>query len=231
MKKLGLVFLALVIALGSLGAAYAMWKDSVEVTSTVNTGNVCIKITQQRVADNTGPFTQYVPNFTGEGHGYLNPPYDLTCNDAFAWNSDLQKYFWDLDKNVSWGQCDIRENGKLMFVELFDTYPSNFNEVGFYITNCGTIPVKIWKVEVLNAAGVKIGEITSAGSQWQFDFDGGGNDVEIQYGDNFNAQIEPGMGAPEFSFWIHTLQTATQNGDFQFGLRVIAANYNDPVFP
>ena len=44
MKKIGLLCLALVLALGTLGVAYAMWWDEVTIEGTVNTGSVEISI-------------------------------------------------------------------------------------------------------------------------------------------------------------------------------------------
>lgn len=44
MKKIGLLCLALVLALGALGVGYAMWWDEVTIEGTVNTGNVEISI-------------------------------------------------------------------------------------------------------------------------------------------------------------------------------------------
>ena len=43
-KKMGLMFLALVIALGGVGAAFAAWTDTLTITGTVNTGNVDLEI-------------------------------------------------------------------------------------------------------------------------------------------------------------------------------------------
>ncbi|NQT31570.1 MAG: hypothetical protein HQ588_04475 [Deltaproteobacteria bacterium] len=44
MKKIGLLCLALVLALGALGVGYAAWTDSIDITGTVNTGSVEIDI-------------------------------------------------------------------------------------------------------------------------------------------------------------------------------------------
>jgi len=44
MKKIGLLALALVLALGALGVGYAAWTDTVTITGTVNTGTLDIVI-------------------------------------------------------------------------------------------------------------------------------------------------------------------------------------------
>jgi len=43
-KKIGLLCLALVLALGALGVGYAKWTDTVNITGHVNTGNVDIEV-------------------------------------------------------------------------------------------------------------------------------------------------------------------------------------------
>ena len=44
MKKISMIMLALVVALGGLGVGYAMWSDSVTVSGTVTTGTVDLDI-------------------------------------------------------------------------------------------------------------------------------------------------------------------------------------------
>ena len=44
MKKIGLICLALVLALGTLGVGYAMWSDTVIISGNVTTGSVDIEI-------------------------------------------------------------------------------------------------------------------------------------------------------------------------------------------
>lgn len=46
MKRLGILFMVLVIALAGLGAAFAAWTDEIVITGTVNTGSVDIVIEQ-----------------------------------------------------------------------------------------------------------------------------------------------------------------------------------------
>ncbi len=44
MKKIGLLCLALVLALGALGVGYAAWTDTITIQGTVNTGSVDINV-------------------------------------------------------------------------------------------------------------------------------------------------------------------------------------------
>lgn len=46
MKRIGLICLALVLALGTLGAAYAAWIDTVTISGTVQTGSLDLVVTR-----------------------------------------------------------------------------------------------------------------------------------------------------------------------------------------
>lgn len=52
MKKIGLICLALVVALGTLGAAFALWSDTLFLEGTVNTGDIGLEWTQGDPYDN-----------------------------------------------------------------------------------------------------------------------------------------------------------------------------------
>jgi len=45
MKKIGLIAIAIVLALGALGIGYAAWTDVITITGSVNTGSVNLDIT------------------------------------------------------------------------------------------------------------------------------------------------------------------------------------------
>ncbi|GAI88098.1 unnamed protein product, partial [marine sediment metagenome] len=47
MKKLGLLCLTLVLALGTLGVGYAMWSDTLTITGDVNTGEFIVVFDSQ----------------------------------------------------------------------------------------------------------------------------------------------------------------------------------------
>lgn len=51
MKKIGLVVLALMLALGALGVGYARWSDTITISGTVNTGSVNINVVQYSGTD------------------------------------------------------------------------------------------------------------------------------------------------------------------------------------
>jgi hypothetical protein len=64
MKKIGLLMLTLVIALGALGIGYAAWTDEIDITGTVETGSVNIDVTGY-----SGTWVYKVPGGPNVGYG------------------------------------------------------------------------------------------------------------------------------------------------------------------
>ena len=46
MRKIGILALALVMAIGALGVGYAAWTDTIYINGTVNTGSVDLNVTE-----------------------------------------------------------------------------------------------------------------------------------------------------------------------------------------
>jgi len=225
MKKLGLLCLAIVMALGTMGIGYAMWFDTLNITGTVNTGRVSWSFVSVAVLDHLGPGNPpvYFPT--------TNP--DYTCAPV-GFVPGSQGYFWPSDKNVGWGEATIGGTGNdTITLNFYNTYPCYFNMVSFYVRNDGTIPIKVWKVEVLDNNGnvIKTFYSSNQSNYAALDLNNVDNlnapDVEIQYGDNFGAQIEPGPFFGEFSFWVHLLQPAPQNETLTFSLKLTAVQWNE----
>lgn len=224
MKKTMLISLALVLALGTLGVAYAMWQDDLTVKSNIKTGSVCIDISSQDVLDDIPP--------NGD---YLTQPFDWTCNDGFVQNAAGDDY-WSLNKNVSWGKCEIAADGKSMVVVLHDTYPSNFNEVTLHIRNCGTIPLKIQETDVYKwdgAAWVYVDTFDAGtGKYLPLNMDGDADfELEMSWGNSLGTQIEPGDTPEEISYWIHTRQDADQGATYKLRFVILAVQYNEYIGP
>ena len=75
MKRIGLLCLALVLALGALGAAYAAWTDTVVMQQTVNTGSLEVGIfaVAQKQGDAKNVTTVDVTNETYKFDKEVNP--------------------------------------------------------------------------------------------------------------------------------------------------------------
>jgi len=219
MKKIGLLCLALVLALGALGVGYASWTDTIFIDGSVTTGSVCIAFSDCDLLDEDQPINP--------GGDYPTNDPDYTCNNGFAYETGLG-YYWELDKNVAWGSQLVSQDGKTLEVTLHNAYPCNFNKLSFYVLNCGTIPLKIDHI-LIN------GQKFSTGVPYvQVDFNGdGAYDFEIQWGNNWGAQIEPEGRSPEFSFWMHVLQPCPQNqlDTLTFTIEIVAVQWNEYPLP
>jgi hypothetical protein len=219
MKKIGLLCLALVLALGTLGIGYAHWTDTIYINGQVTTGELCWKFASCSLLDHYQPI-----NYGGD---YPTATPDYTSNPGFTYEPEVG-YFWELDKNVAWGTQNISADGKTLKVTLNNAYPCYFNVLSFYVLNCGTIPLKVDHV-VIN------GQNYTAGVPYvQYDFNGDGQyDFEIQWGDNWGEQIDPGGRSPEFSFWMHVLQPAPQSqlDTLTFNITLVAVQWNGYPLP
>jgi hypothetical protein len=86
MKKLGLLMLALVIALGSLGVAYAAWAQDLTIENTVNTGYISASFADYSVG--TDPYADLSAAIDGSGAqdaklDLLNDELNVTIDDAY----------------------------------------------------------------------------------------------------------------------------------------------------
>jgi len=98
MKKIGLLVLALVFALGSLGVGYAMWDKTLEVTGTVNTGEV------------NAIFTTATCNDTGIDPGYLmdgTTPKDKDVGSCSVVGAGTQLLTITVENGYPCYECDI----------------------------------------------------------------------------------------------------------------------------
>ena len=138
MKKIGLLSLALVLALGALGVGYAAWTDTITIEGTVNTGSVdinAIKFSGTEVWKN------------------------LDTDEAV-----VIYYIWDADGNVIHQSADQPGNGILVayahaepgtaddtvVFEFDNLFPSINFVADVFLHYEGTVPAKVnlidWEV-------------------------------------------------------------------------------------
>lgn len=137
MKKIGILCLALVLALGSLGIGYAHWSETLEIAGTVSTGDIDPKFSE---AESNDGGTELDP---GE-RGYWN------VNATNTWEGS--RYTQNVGQTVE----DIPSNPaghKLLTITANNTYPSYYANVMFKIVNEGTVPVALIGLKLVKISG------------------------------------------------------------------------------
>jgi hypothetical protein len=225
MKKISLICLALVLAMGTLGVGYASWTDTVYIDGTVDTGEVCVWFGPSAGVDDPYAPPPYIPP---------EPPPDMR-----DWNTTEGENFPDrvyrVDKNVGWGDAVVSVDRKTMTVTFSNVYPCYYNHVGFWIYNCGTVPVKIQKFIFKDGDGNEIAVIDKTSPDEAkyitLDLSGDGevDDLELQWGNDPGTQLEEGEGV-NHSFSIHMLQDETidfsEPQSFTFSIEIVAIQWN-----
>lgn len=197
MKKIGLICLAVVLAMGALGIGYAVWTDEVTVSGDITTGEVCIDILCPITIEDgdTKP-----PPYEGIGASELD--WNATTNGTLFYQNPVQT-----TKNVGWttAACIGNPPYKSATINFNNVYPCYWNHLSLGIHNCGTIPVKLDRVVFKDSSGMVLFTIYDDG-YLVFDLsDNQIDDFEMYWGDNFGDQIEP-CDTWDISFWVHFLQ-------------------------
>jgi len=117
MKKLGLLCLAIVLAMGSLGVGYAMWSDTVTVSGPVTTGVVDVCVTDiSSNEEGTGPW-----------QGSPDPQCDIGKNPE--------------GKDIGWVSYRIIDCDEIEFT-VHNAYPFYKATAHYSVCNVGNIPVR-----------------------------------------------------------------------------------------
>jgi hypothetical protein len=141
MRKIGILCLILVIALGSLGVAYARWSDTVLISGTVNTGNVDIN-----VIDYSGTWVYKVPG---------GPD-----NETWIYNGPVTVPFQPPAGSFEVAHAVALPAGEdEVFMEFVNLFPCIDFEADILMSYDGSIPVKVsvadLAVDITKADGTK----------------------------------------------------------------------------
>ena len=161
MKKVGLLVLALVVALGGLGIGYAAWTDTIFVNGSVTTGSVCMLVERWNEVGDCPD--QNFATWDYNGFSYSCPP-----GYAFGGIADAPE--GKCPATVSFTPHDYDGDGftDTLDVTIDNAYPYFAADISFYVCNCGTIPVKI-KAPVIEQSPFLL----------------------IEYGNNIGSQLHP----------------------------------------
>jgi predicted ribosomally synthesized peptide with SipW-like signal peptide len=161
MKKISMIMLALVVALGGLGIGYAAWTDTVTVTGTVNTGDVDLV-----VVDYSGTYVWKTPGIddptsgtnditveTGWMSQIGNPANIAGVIDAFPNDGEA-----DIDPVA----CATAVEGQTpddIVVTFSNLFPCIDFSADFLLHYEGSIPVKV-SAETVEITGIPVDAAT-----------------------------------------------------------------------
>ena len=215
MKKIGVICLALVLALGSLGVGYALWSDTLFLEGTVETGEV---------------------DWEFESFSILDPFDDnSTIGD---WNIDpgFSGAAYQTSKSVGWitgvlvDGLDGDGDNSTLNLTFHNMYPCYYNSINLYPICTGNVPIHFTKATISNEYGFSYAWTAPYPyEEKEFDITGDNvSDIEFQWGDSLGIQMHKGDSPPEISFKIHILQAAPQGfSNGKFSIKLEAVQYNE----
>lgn len=143
LTKVGILFLVLTLALGSMGAAFAHWSGSLDITGSVTTGTFDAALTQDVNLMDDEPGTEEA---TGAYSGFRD-------------QTKLQ--------DIGHGNCvlsDADGDGVMdtITVTVTNAYPCYDTWNGFDVHCVGTVPIKVWyTIDTQPAAGTVTVEVVA----------------------------------------------------------------------
>lgn len=188
-----------VITLSIVGFSYAHWEKYMWMDVDVTTGTMC---------------AEFVSPVTRTDHGL-----DWTCDEGFENVRQINKDIGNSNGTL----VDTDGDGYNDTIEILlnNTYPCYYEHISFWIHNCGTIPWKIHNVTFNDVA------VLYAKGYLRLDLNGDGyDDVEIYWGNNFGAQVDPCEKA-DLSFEIHVLQDAPPGTTMSLLIKITVINWNE----
>ena len=214
MKKIGLLCLALVLALGTLGVGFALWSETLYIDGTVYTGELdwefeCGTVT---VSDPCTPPTAD-KNCDNDFQNVRPAPGDknVGCTDVVCVDSD--------------GDGDV----DTLQVTLNNVYPCYYVHIGYFIHNNGSIPLKFERC-IISGGGSSYA-FTSLPCLVDLDLDGDGDlDLNLRFGDNFGVQLHP-CDSMDQSFDLHVKQGSEQGTTYTFTIELEAVQWNESIHP
>lgn len=211
MKKIGLICLALVIALGTVGVGLAQWNETLDISGVATTGELDVQFSQQKSNDpppNGMDDAQPPDPPTGtvdptECGTWTYEPLDI--NNISLWSNDAATGVY----NVAATGCELidvdgdpteggskNEGNEEMKITITNAYPSYWGNVAFTIDNIGTIPAHIQSIKLVSIS--KEGDVIVLGSgpvdlavceTWYVDFEAVRVETTPSPGDDFSIHL------------------------------------------
>ena len=206
MKKIGLLCLALVLALGALGVGYAHWTDTVYINQAVETGTVAWEFA----------------GFPGQADPGNDPNWFWDLEDIMG--GILQ----DKDVASTIVAYEIGEHPHVLNVTIYNAYPYYYNHISYYVHYYGSIPGKIMEA-VVKIDGEVVAVFDADTSPYAYlDFnDDGVPDMQMHWGNKpyFGLQLHY-CDTYDHSFAILILQPAPQDATLEFTIEYTVVQWN-----
>lgn len=192
--KISTLFIVPIIALAGMGFSYACWWEDLPMEGTVETAYLCTEWTSVFNFDPWDPDGQS-----------LDPNPDGTRKD----------------KDVGWTEWAYDAyDPSILHVSIHNAYPCYFNDLEIEWINCGSIPIRIQRIDIVPIGG------------WQLATAYGADDgpIWIRVVDGIGSQIHPYPDEPydvAHSFKIHVEQSAEQGATYQFDIKIIYVQWNE----
>ena len=186
MKKIGLLCLALVLALGTLGIGYAAWTDTVYIEQTVETGTVKVGIgelegwlewDEKDVADITWNLTEIVgwkyDPFVGKEIPYYKKAY-VTVDNAYPGIMVHTTYtigcLGTIPVIISGIDFKVYDEGGTLLTFVWVVEPPNVNAWGKVFDERGDPDGHIMNIRFVNSIGTQLHYCESVKSEWDVFF-------------------------------------------------------------
>jgi hypothetical protein len=209
MKKIGLISLALVLAMGALGTGYAMWSDTITITGTVNTADVCLEFNADQTSEvlpqsclDVGKIADF--NYTSWVENDIFTT-SYSCPPGYHFEGVIAA---PECKNVGLVTIEEVDEDKDNHIEelkitIDHAYPYYLAVITIHVHNCGTIPLIVQK------------PILSQDEP-----------LMIEWLNNVGDQIHP-CQTFEMSFRVGVPQSAAQNASYTFSISLTGVQWNE----
>jgi len=216
MKKIGLLSLALVLALGTLGVGYAMWSDTLQIVGDVNTGEVSVFFDSQ----------------------YDNDVNDNDPTEAGSWDVSGKPVWTGARCTKDIASTTSTYEDKSTEIIVTNGYPCYWGSSIWDVHNDGTIPVKLHSITLTQLSRgtneTAMDKALDIGTRYYVDVETLRVNKVLQAGDDFSfilsafncTQIDP-CQVGYLDVTVHVEQDAAQKTSYDFVIDYVFANWNE----
>jgi predicted ribosomally synthesized peptide with SipW-like signal peptide len=238
-KKIGLICLAVVLALGAMGGALAYWNETLTVTGSVATGQLDVQFSDQKSNDDG---TLADPSQMG---AWTIPDPKVPAN----WNWVGTRYEYNVGKTT----CELIVDSKAgspeegdkqtLKITVDNAYPCYYGNVAFTIDNIGTIPAHVKSIKLISLSkGAATYTLATPRDlvvchTWYIDYDAPRVEETPSAGDDFSIHLSGDLevskiiavdGALPGDICVHVEEGAAEVTTYDFTILIVVEQFNAP---